>query len=471
MCTVMGGSVHHLNSMHLAMRFVEGITKARAGNNKRPFASAMPPPGVLVSFERIDDNPANPGNSDTRVLLHAAPGSLASGPLPPPTDPGVPGGQGRQANGPSYGTSAGVSALINGQSGYFPIPEPFWPEAIQAPRAPGSAPPNPQQANLPPPGPSGWQIPRRAAHPILSYSQNNSEWSVPANFPFDKYQIDGNTNVAKKLLAAAHAAQAAHEAQGGKGPSKPVCWHVFINGSYTNPKYAGFPFGILRANSARTAVNLFVFPYNFTALWKILAKLDAQMQAQRVTRAEAASSSQWKAELDEYLQHTPGYYAIPLKRAFNLYGIPHHVFPRNFGQSNGMRNIMHYSIKLHTVARREWDRLPVAGTTDPASKPPMEVAEGLQLALLDFDPAADVSHLVTNAFDVDRGHCLATLSAMRRVFVRECMASHRAYSRPNAMVPPSLISEWKSLDSAGSTMDVDDSDQAEAPASPQYTPP
>ncbi|PIA14957.1 hypothetical protein COEREDRAFT_22169, partial [Coemansia reversa NRRL 1564] len=265
MCSVMGGVVHHVGSMLQAQRFVEAFAPARgAPGQNRAQGSAMPSAGVLVNFERIDDNPANPGNSDMRV--------------------------------------AGMSALIGGHLGYFPIPEAFWPEAI--------SPPKPQQGAQ---GQSGWQLQRRSAHPTLGYSQVSTEWAVPAQFPFDKYQIDHS-----------------HEAQGGKGAAKPVCWPVFVNGSYTTPKNSGFPFGILRPNSARTAVNLFVLPYNFTALWKILAKLDAQAQAQSSARGAVAMSPVWRREFEEYLQHTPGYYAIPLKRAFNLYGIPHGVFPKSF---------------------------------------------------------------------------------------------------------------------------------------------
>ncbi|KAI8321822.1 hypothetical protein GQ54DRAFT_261114, partial [Martensiomyces pterosporus] len=285
MCKVMGGTMHHVGSMRQAQRFVDSFAPSRAApNSGRSQGQAMAAPGVLVNFERIDDNPANPGNTDLRG-----------------------------AGATSYGNSAGVTALINGHLGYFPIPESFWPETIHPPRAPGSNPPPNSQTPLPPPGVSGWQIPRRSAHPTLCYSQNNTDWAVPPQFPFDKYQIDTNSS-----------------AQGGKGPAKPVCWQVFVNGSYTNPKYAGFPFGILRPNTARTAVNLFVLPYNFTALWKILGKLDLQAQGQHATRSAVAMSPSWRREFEEYLQHTPGYYAIPLKRAFNLYGIPHGVFPKTF---------------------------------------------------------------------------------------------------------------------------------------------
>ncbi|KAJ2691648.1 hypothetical protein H4R19_006320, partial [Coemansia spiralis] len=128
----------------------------------------------------------------------------------------------------------------------------------------------------------------------------------------------------------------------------------------------------------------------------------------------------WRRELEEYLQHTPGYYAIPLKRAFNLYGIPHGVFPKMFGQSPGMRSTMHYAQRTNTAARREWDRLPLAAGADSASAAGSPALE-LQAALLRVSPDADLALLTANPFDVDRAHCLATLSAMRRVFVRELM--------------------------------------------------
>ncbi|KAJ1671253.1 hypothetical protein GGF38_000946, partial [Coemansia sp. RSA 25] len=410
MCAVMGGSVHHVGAMHQAQRFVDAFAPARAAQAQagRALGAAAAAPGVLVNFERIDDNPAAPGNSDLRVLVHATPCAVTSGPLPPADASAASG---------AYGNSAGLSALIGGQLGYFPIPEAFWPEAVVPPPQQLSAQDqNRDQSRVGPP-----QIQRRAAHPTLGYSQAGIEWAVPAQFPFDKYQIDTHSNVAQKLLAAAAAAQAAHEAQGGRGPCKPVCWAVFVSGSYTAATNSGFPFGMLRPNTARTAVNLFVLPYNYAALWKVLARLDAQAQAQHVSRGVAAMQPAWRREFEEYLLHTPGYYAIPLKRAFNLYGIPHAVFPKTFGQSAGMRCITQYSLRLHGVARREWARIP-SGCGAAAEPSAGAVALALQRALTEFGPASDASHLVANAFDVDRDHCLATLSAMRRVFVRECMA-------------------------------------------------
>ncbi|KAJ2724176.1 hypothetical protein GGI07_002130 [Coemansia sp. Benny D115] len=485
MCSVMGGTTHHVGSMAQAHSFVEAFTPTRAApNSMRSQGSAASTPGVLVNFERIDDNPANSGNSDLRVLLHAPPNGITSAPLPPPTDtPAVPPQPPNSMNGPArgqsqsnYGNSAGVSAMINGHLGYFPIPEAFWPEAIVPPRAPGAAPGSGAQSSQSQgqPAASGgnWQIQRRSAHPTLGYSQVSTEWTVPVQFPFDKFQIDTNCNVAQKLLAATQAAQTAHEAQGGKGPAKPVCWPVFVNGSYTTPKNSGFPFGILRANTARTAVNLYILPYNFTALWKILSKLDIQVQqGQYPNRTAAAMAPGWRREFEEYLQHTPGYYAIPLKRAFNLYGVPHSVFPKTFGQSSGMRSITHYSLRLHNVSRKEWDRLhPGSGVEGPGPLAPMEQAFNLQQSLVAFTPASDVTHLVPNAFDVDRAHCLATLSAMRRVFVRECMSSQSAYFRANAVVPPSALQASSDSSEVGSgDMDVDDEGVPQSPS--PFTPP
>ncbi|KAJ1893941.1 hypothetical protein LPJ66_005473 [Kickxella alabastrina] len=466
MCTVMGGSVHHVGTMLQCQRFVESFAPSKAiPNSVRSQGLAAALPGVLVNFERIDDNPANHGNSDLRVLLHAPPNSTSSMVLPPPTEAagGVVPANNANARGPgagigsnsSYGNSAGVTALINGHLGYFPIPESFWPETISQPRAPGQAAGGSHSAPPATGNNSNWQIQRRSAHPTLGYSQVSTEWTVPPQFPFDKYQIDTHCNVAQKLLAATQAAQNAHESQGGKGPAKPVCWPVFVNGSYTTPKNSGFPFGILRSNTARTAVNLYVLPYNYTALWKILGKLDAQVQGQNSSRAAVAMSAGWRREFEEYLQHTPGYYAIPLKRAFNLFGIPHGVFPKTFGQSPGMRNITAYSLRIHNVARKDWDRLhPGSGIEGGQSgaQALSEQAVNLQQALLSFSPASDASHLVANAFDVDRAHCLATLSAMRRVFVRECMAGQGAYFRANAIVPPSSGSS-ETLDAWA--MDID----------------
>ncbi|KAJ2002387.1 hypothetical protein H4R26_003636 [Coemansia thaxteri] len=478
MCKVMGGTIHHAGSMHQAQCFVNSFAPARAnGNPNRPPGPAMAAPGVLVNFERIDDNPAALGNSDLRVLLHASPSSITSAPLPPPTDApasALNSGAQRSPTAGSYGNSAGLTALINGHLGYFPIPEAFWPESITPPRTQGGNLGQGAQQQMPSATGSGWQIQRRSAHPTLGYSTACIEWAVPPQFPFDKYQIDTHCSVAQKLLVAAREAQVAHEAQGNKGPAKPVCWPVFVNGSYTTPKNSGFPFGILRPNTARTAVNLFVLPYNFAALWKILGKLDAQAQSQQSTRSAIALQPAWRREFEEYLQHTPGYYAIPLKRAFNLYGIPHDgVFPKTFGQSTGMRNTTQYSLRLHTISRKEWARMHPGSSADGSNRSgPAARALGLQTALMDFDPASDIGHMVTNAFDVDRAHCLATLSAMRRVFVRECMASPSMYFRANAVVPPSILPAQPPAKGAAGypDMDVDSDINDQESGSPVYSP-
>ncbi|KAJ2692020.1 hypothetical protein H4R19_006238, partial [Coemansia spiralis] len=220
MCSVMGGTTHHVGSMCQAQRFIEAVAPSRpTGGPGRPQSAVLGSSGVLVSFERIDDNPSNPGNSDQCVLLHAAPSNVTSGPLPPLA--------GRAAGAGTASNSAGMAALIGGHLGYFPIPEAFWPDTAGG----GSS-------NSGGGGGGGWHLQQRAAHPVLGYSQTSMDWAVPTQFPFDKYQIDSNCSVAQKLLAAAQAAQ---DGGDGKGAARAVCWPVFVSGSYTAPKSAGFP--------------------------------------------------------------------------------------------------------------------------------------------------------------------------------------------------------------------------------------
>ncbi|KAF9579134.1 Integrator complex subunit 6, partial [Lunasporangiospora selenospora] len=97
--------------------------------------------------------------------------------------------------------------------GFFPIPEPFWPE------------------------PDAQRIPTRSAQPTLHYhTKDEKTVEIPEGFPYDKY--------------------------------------VYVKNSYKTEGF-GFPFGFLKANTHKNAVTLTVVAYNYPALFTLLVNYNS----------------------------------------------------------------------------------------------------------------------------------------------------------------------------------------------------
>ncbi|KAK3840240.1 MAG: hypothetical protein JOS17DRAFT_11581 [Linnemannia elongata] len=116
-------------------------------------------------------------------------------------------------------------------SGFFPIPEPYWPEE------------------------NAQRLPTRNAQPTLHYhTKEEKAVDIPDGFPYDKYVL-APCPMTQELLT--------------RPPG--TCWPVYIKNSYKTEGF-GFPFGFLKANTTKNAVTLTVVAYNYPALFTLLGK-------------------------------------------------------------------------------------------------------------------------------------------------------------------------------------------------------
>ncbi|XP_037026075.1 integrator complex subunit 6 [Bradysia coprophila] len=167
--------------------------------------------------------------------------------------------------------------------GYWPIPEPYWPDQ----KAP----------NLPP----------RDAHPkIRIVTPCIDEPILLRNFPVDKYEVEASPLTLQILQFQK------------REPSK--CWPVIVlndtktqqNTPHQNPPE--MPFGYLKANLNLTQVHLMILPYNYLNLLPLLNEL--------FNKFMLSPPSEWVYKFTTYVRTIPQYYAPFLRRALLSAQVP-----------------------------------------------------------------------------------------------------------------------------------------------------
>ncbi|KAF9557214.1 Integrator complex subunit 6 [Mortierella alpina] len=247
--TIMGGTSYRVRSLRHMLQAMDCML----GISKIPPTQYSPQAvlhiyGVVVNFEDLIADPRRPNTANHHQLVYVNPTWL------------VP--QSRHA-------------------GFFPIPEPFWPEK------------------------DAQEIPRRHAQPTLYYHPREERGvDIPEGFPYDKYVV-APCPMTQELL------------------TRPLgsCWPVYIKNSYRTEGF-GFPFGFLKANTNKNAVTLTVVAYNYPALFTLLVNLNSI--------PGRTPTSQWRGDFDEYLSHTPAYYYAPLRTALRRIGLSH-IIPADQG--------------------------------------------------------------------------------------------------------------------------------------------
>lgn len=191
-------------------------------------------------------------------------------------------------------------------SGFWPIPESFWPDI------------------------NTLALPARSAHPNVKFTCTSQEPMVIDNLPFDKYELEPSP-LTQYILSR-------------KQPT--VCWQVYIPNSSKNSD-VGHPFGYLKASTTLQTVNLFVMPYNYPVL---LPLLDDLFKTHRLK-----PTKEWRIQFDNYLRTMPPYYANPLKRALGRMGAPNLV-PDNLDNSLSFQVTNHLK-RLKNQAKLEYERI------------------------------------------------------------------------------------------------------------------
>ncbi|XP_067639002.1 integrator complex subunit 6 [Eurosta solidaginis] len=159
--------------------------------------------------------------------------------------------------------------------GYWPLPEPYWPD--------------PKAVTLPP----------RDAHPKLKVvTPAVDEPQMVRSFPVDKYEIEGSPLTLQIL----------------QKREMNKCWQVIIsNGMH------GFdlPFGYLKASPNFTQVHLYVLAYNYPALLPLLHDL--------IHKYNMSPPNDLMYKFNAYVRSIPPYYCPFLRKALMNINVPYQL--------------------------------------------------------------------------------------------------------------------------------------------------
>lgn len=194
--------------------------------------------------------------------------------------------------------------------GFWPIPEPYWPD--------------PKLVNLPP----------RDAHPkIRIITPCVDEPQMVRNFPFDKYEVEASP-LTLQILSKREANK---------------CWPVVIsNGNYTLEQ----PFGYLKSSPPYTQVHLHILPYNYPHLLPLVNEL--------LHKYNSSPPPDWTYKFSLYLRSTPPYYAPFLRRALNSANVPYnflqYILPENLDNYLSP-SVANYLKTIKNTAKQEQENM------------------------------------------------------------------------------------------------------------------
>ncbi|KAM3967695.1 LOW QUALITY PROTEIN: integrator complex subunit 6 [Aphomia sociella] len=218
--------------------------------------------------------------------------------------------------------------------GFWPIPESFRPD----PNAP--------------------TLPPRSAHPVVKFTCSSHEPMVIDNLPFDKYELEPSP-LTQFILAR-------------KQPT--ICWQVFVANSGCKNSEVSHPFGYLKASTNLTCVNLFVLPYNYPVLLRLLDELF------KVHRCKP--TPEWKQAFQQYLDRMPSYYVAPLRRALTKMGASTPLLQSLIPdmQDNSLSfSVLNYLKRLKNQAKIEFDKLCADVINKASSNNNQKVAESVRV--------------------------------------------------------------------------------------------
>jgi len=147
-------------------------------------------------------------------------------------------------------------------------------------------------------------LPPRNAHPMLKFTCENVEPYLLTNFPYDKYELEPSP-LTQVLL---------------EQKNSNICWQVYVENSGKQSNVC-HPCGYLKASSSLTSVNLFVMPYNYPVLLRMVDQLIKQ---------KVKPTPEWRRCFEDYLKTVPHYYITPLRKAFRQIGA-HNLIPESYG--------------------------------------------------------------------------------------------------------------------------------------------
>uniref|UniRef100_A0A182KB86 VWFA domain-containing protein n=1 Tax=Anopheles christyi TaxID=43041 RepID=A0A182KB86_9DIPT len=194
--------------------------------------------------------------------------------------------------------------------GYWPIPEPYWPD--------------PKLTNLPP----------RDAHPkIKIISPCCDEPQVLRNFPIDKYELEASPLTLQIL---------------SKKESNKV-WPLIVSTGMQGE----MPFGYLKPNSNLPIVHLYVLPYNYQMLLPLINDLFHKFNLN--------PPNDWVYKFTNYVKTIPQYYCPFLRRALATtpnvpYQLVQYILPENL-DSYLCPAVANYLKQMKNTAKQDQENL------------------------------------------------------------------------------------------------------------------
>lgn len=195
--------------------------------------------------------------------------------------------------------------------GFWPIPEPYWPD--------------PKTSNLPP----------RDAHPkIKIITPCCDEPVMLRNFPIDKYELEPSPLTLQIL---------------SKKETNKV-WPLIVSSGMHGIE---MPFGFLKPSSTMTVVNLYVLPYNYQTFLPLINDL--------FHKYNLNPPNDWIYKFSNYVKSIPQYYCPFLRRALastpNVpYQLVQYILPENL-DSYLSPAVANYLKQMKNTAKQDQENL------------------------------------------------------------------------------------------------------------------
>ncbi|KAL2917625.1 hypothetical protein HK105_202911 [Polyrhizophydium stewartii] len=272
----------------------------------------------------------------------------------------------------------------------FPIPEAFWPDSCVRP--------------------DGLRLPPRQAHPTILVLKRNESQGLLQDFPVDRFSMS-SAGFLKEL----------------KDRRSNACWLLYVADSYKK-KGPGHPFGFIKYRPATDSPNIYILPYNYPVLFKLLS--DARsFQVGKVPDL-------WTRDFLAYLSDVPCYYWQPIKNALAHIRMPH-LWPASAPIPPLVTRIAEHVDKAARLAGVGYDKLlaenvfdvpkdMLAGQLDAARR--MLLEPGQQLSSLKrklTQRELDDLHSVPIARMGDYAHAMERTRPLRNALEDEAEAAER----------------------------------------------
>ncbi|KAK3282594.1 hypothetical protein CYMTET_9672 [Cymbomonas tetramitiformis] len=246
-------------------------------------------------------------------------------------------------------------------------------------------------------------LPPRDAHPTLGVMQLDSDPHIPPGFPVDKYDLE--PCMLTQLLSSA---------------SPGACWQVFMAGHGGTE-----PCGYLKFNRPTNTVQLYVLPYNFPVLFRLLDQL-----MKMTTGAKMNPPPAWRMDMERYTGSLPAYYLNPLRTALRRMNLAPRSVP-NPPESGVPFAIANYLKRVKAQARAELERMLLEETAHASQ------VQGPTSSKAHAQATITASAQMPNVFNVAREELIQLLSSVSSRLLRELATGHRAAPAGEERAAPS----------------------------------